>query len=146
MSERADAFSKLYRKARLDHQSGWYHGKRSGYDAATRQGAFASAGFALLSFVTGFLALLDVAAFRDGWGVVGAAAGALSGAAAGYAGLYAFARLAKLYEDAERGLGRITDPLDEQAVLAAEAVMQREQGQWGQLTEDLPLAPPPPGS
>ena len=149
MSDRVDrdaAFRELYRKARLENQTGYYREARSEYEAATRQGAIAAAGFAALSFVTGLLAILDAFGFRDGWGVVGAAVGALSGAAAGYAGLYAFERLAKLYADAERGLRQIADPIDEQAVLAAEAVMQREQGQWGQLTADLPLAPPPAGS
>jgi SMODS and SLOG-associating 2TM effector domain 1 len=146
MSERDDAFRELYRDARLDNQTGYYRDARSEYEAATRQGAIAAAGFAALSFVAGLLAVLDALGFRDGWGVVGAGVGALSGAAAGYAGLYAFERLAKLYADAERGLEQIPASLDATAVVAAEAVMQREQGQWGQLTADLPLAAPPAGS
>lgn len=146
MTDRDEQFRELYRTARLTHQKTYYGDTNSEYEAATRQGAFAAAGFAALSFVTGFLAILDVFGFRDGWGVVGAGVGALSGAAAGYAGLYAFERLAKLYLDAERGLGQIPASLDGEAIIAAEAVMQREQGQWGQLTADLPLAAPPAGS
>ena len=64
-----------------------------GVRARTRQGAIVAAGFAALSFLAGLFGVLDVAGFREGWGVIGAGVGALSGAAAGYAGLYAFERL-----------------------------------------------------
>jgi hypothetical protein len=146
VTDRDAAFRELYRDARLANQTTYYHDACEEYGAATWQGAVAAAGFAALSFVTGLLAILDVFGFRDGWGVAGAGVGALSSAAAGYAGLYAFERLAKLYADAERGLQQIQPSLDVEAVVAAEAVMQREQGQWGQLTADLPLAAPPAGT
>jgi hypothetical protein len=146
MTDRDATFRALYRHARLENQMTYYRDARVEFEAATRQGAIAAAGFAALSFVTGLLAVLDVFGFRDGWGVAGAAVGALSGAAAGYAGLYAFERLAKLYADAARSLGQIPASLARADVIAAEAVMQREQGQWGQLTADLPLAAPPSGS
>jgi hypothetical protein len=146
VTDRGDAFRALYRAARLENQTGYYQEACREYEAATKQGAVAATGFAALSFLAGLLAVLDVFGFRDGWGVVGAGVGALSGAAAGYAGLYAFERLAKLYKDAARGLLQIPAALDAEAVVAAEAVMQREQGQWGQLTADLPLAAPPAGS
>ena len=126
-------------------QTRYYRYRRKEYARATRQGAIVAAGFAALSFLAGLFGVLDVAGFREGWGVIGAGVGALSGAAAGYAGLYAFERLAELYGDAERGLQQI-QALEVADVTSAEAVMQREQGQWGQLTTDLPLAPPPAGS
>jgi hypothetical protein len=146
MTDRDDAFRDLYREARLKRQTEYYGDRRTEYESATTQAASTATGLAALSFLAGVFAVLDVFGFRDGWGVVGAALGALSGAAAGYAGLYAFERLAKLYSDAQRGLQQIPAALDDAHVLAAETVMQREQGQWGQLTGDLPLAPPVSGS
>lgn len=146
MTDRDAAFRRLYRTARLEDQAEFYGHRRREYEAATRQGAAAAAGFAALSFLAGLLAVLDVLGFRDGWGVVGAGAGALSGAVAGYVGLHAFERLAKLYADAERSLLQFPATLAAADVVAAEAVMQREQGQWGQLTADLPLTASPPGA
>jgi len=108
-------------------------------------GRRAVTGLAALSVVAGVLAFVDVLGFRNGCGVVGAALGALLGATAGYCGLYAFERLARLYADAERALQQIPATRNAEQVLAAEAVMQREQGQRGQLTADLPLASPPTG-
>jgi hypothetical protein len=146
MGDRDAAFRKLYKDARLKNQITYYEGARQEYANASRQGALAAVGFAALSFVAGLLAVFDVLGFREGWGVVGAGVGALSSAAAGYVGLYAFERLAKLYADAGRGLREISESLAAADVIAAEAVMQREQGQWGQLTADLPLADPPTAS
>jgi hypothetical protein len=146
MTDRDAAFRELYRDARLENQTRFYGDARKEYEAATRQGAVTAAGFAGLSFLAGLLALLDIFGFRDGWGVVGAGVGALSSAAAGYAGLYAFERLAKLYADAERGLRQVPASLEVADMVVAETVMQREQGQWGQLTADLPLPAPPAGS
>ncbi len=147
MADRDAAFRKLYLAARLENQRTYYKDARAEYEGATTQSAWTATSLAALSMLVGLFAVLDVFGFRDGWGVVGAGVGALSGAAAGYAGLYAFERLAKLYKDAERGLEQVSDTLATTDVLAAaEAILQREQGQWGQLTEDLPLAPPPTGA
>ena len=142
MADRDDQFAELYRDHRLAHQRRYYAARKAEYEAAERQGARVSGALLTVASGAGWLAVVELLDAAAVWGAVGAAAAALATALVSFRTLYSFERLAKLYEDAARSLSELErrEPVDPAVVVAAEDVMSREQGQWGQLVADLPLA------
>lgn len=76
---------------------------------------------------------------------------ALSTALVAYDGLIAFDRLAKLYGDVVSSVSHVDKPPKDNLqasdvtdyVATVEGIFLREQGQWGQLTQDIELQAPP---
>jgi hypothetical protein len=142
MADRREEFKRTYRAHRLADQRNWYAARRAEFEQAERQGARLTSALLWLSAGAGALAALDVAWSAAGWGVVGAGLAAFASALIAYRNLFAFDQVAKLYGDAERSLDLLAASSEDDGDLArsAEGVMRREQGQWGQLIADLPLA------
>ena len=153
MSDRASQALGLYRSHRLEEQLSWYDGRRREFTAASRQLGSLSA--LVLALGAGVSVLAGVSeAGKSVWAVLAAVLPAIATTLAAYGALYAFERQAKIYADARRSLhalGRAAPDLPpdggEAAVAAyvdsVEDVLRREQGQWGQLLAELPLAKPP---
>src|SRR6266536_1755396 len=112
MSERSRQALTLYRAARVDDQLDYYGRTSAEYDRA----------------------------------------GAQSVALAAYDLVFGFERVSKLYADAIRSLHRIEEPdlagIDDEAAAAeqvasyagaVEAVLRKEQAQWGQLTAEIEI-------
>jgi hypothetical protein len=142
MADRGEEFTQTYRAHRLADQRNWYAARRTEFAQAERQGARVTSALLWLSAVAGALAALDLVWSATAWGVVGAGLAAGGSAVVAYRNLFAFDQVAKLYADAERSLDLLAASGEDGTALAqsAEGVMRREQGQWGQLVADLPLA------
>jgi hypothetical protein len=66
---------------------------------------------------------------------------AVGTAIAAYVALFGFERLSKLYADAEGALASLAGSPDSDGLVpAAEEVMRREQGQWGQFANEQPFS------
>jgi hypothetical protein len=152
MSERDGEVLKLYREQRVRSQVEEFYGPRSGeYRSANRQSLVVKAVLLALGGVAGVLAGANVGGLRSLWSVLAAAFPALSTALVAYDGLFSFERLAKLYSDVIAATNLVEEPtglaVDAASVAAyvttVEAIFQREQGQWGQLTGEIELAAPP---
>jgi hypothetical protein len=95
------------------------------------------------------LAAVNLGGHRALWSVLAAVFPAVSTALVAYDGLISFERLAKLYGDVVSSVRQVAKPSREnpQAVTAyvatVEGIFLREQGQWGQLTQDIELQAPP---
>jgi SMODS and SLOG-associating 2TM effector domain 1 len=144
VSERERQLVRAYREHRLRHQREYYDARGEEYQRATGQLALLIATLLALGGVAGVLASADAFGARDAWAILAAAAPALGTALAGYEALFGFERNAKLFGDASAAL-RLADlrppPPEDGAAVAAwiehvEAILQREQGQWGQLASD----------
>jgi hypothetical protein len=82
------------------------------------------------------------------WAILAAVLPAITTALAAYEGLYAFARVSKLYADAARNLRlleapRLAGTAEDQAAITAyvaqvEEIFRRERSQWGQLSIEDP--------
>jgi hypothetical protein len=153
VSERAQQALALYRRHRLDDQLGWYEARRREFVAAARQLASLSALVLALCAGVSVLAGTSVAG-KAVWAALAAVLPAVATTLSAYGALYAYERQAKIYADARRSLlllsRRMPDLSAEDAELAlgnyvdsVEDVLRREQGQWGQLLAELPLAKPP---
>ena len=153
MSERAQQVLALYRRHRLDDQLGWYDARRREFVAAARQLASLSALVLALGAGVSVLAGASVAGAAV-WAAFAAVLPAVATTLSAYGALYAYERQAKIYADARRSLlllsRRMPDLSAKDAELAlgsyvdsVEDVLRREQGQWGQLLAELPVAKPP---
>jgi hypothetical protein len=131
----------VYSECRLEDQRVYYGKRRREYEGAAR----AAGSVALvLSVLTTLVGLGAGVAGEDGpweWTVASTLLPALGTALAGYAALYGFERLSKLYGDAERALSELDR--SPQAVGQAEEIMRREQGQWGQFADEAPVGGSP---
>jgi SMODS and SLOG-associating 2TM effector domain 1 len=152
VSERAQQALALYRRHRLDDQLGWYEARRREFVAAARQLASLSALVLALGAGVSVLAGTSVAG-KAVWAALAAVLPAVATTLSAYGALYAYERQAKIYADARRSLlllsRRMPDLSAKDAELAlgnyvdsVEDVLRREQGQWGQLLAELPLAKP----
>jgi hypothetical protein len=153
LSERAQQVLALYRRHRLDDQLGWYDARRREFVAAARQLASLSALVLALGAGVSVLAGASVAGAAV-WAAFAAVLPAVATTLSAYGALYAYERQAKIYADARRSLlllsRRMPDLSAKDAELAlgnyvdsVEDVLRREQGQWGQLLAELPVAKPP---
>jgi SMODS and SLOG-associating 2TM effector domain 1 len=144
MSERERQLASAYREHRLRHQRRYYDNRREEYQRASGQLALLTAALLALGGVAGVLSSADAFGFRDGWAILAAAAPALGTALAAYEALFGFERSAKIFGDASAALqlAELQRPnRDDGAAIGAwieqvEAILQREQAQWGQLAAD----------
>ncbi len=147
MSERSRQALTLYRAARVDDQLDYYGRTSAEYDRAGAQSVALAA--VLLSLTT--LAGLEISG-KMGWAIAAAVIPAVSTALAAYDLVFGFERVSKLYADAIRSLHRIEEPdlagIDDEAAAAeqvasyagaVEAVLRKEQAQWGQLTAEIEI-------
>lgn len=151
MAERAEQAAALYRRHRIAEQlDGFYRPAAAEYRAARRQVVILNGVLLMLAAVCGVLA---GAGLDPGelWSVLAIAFPAVATAVAAYDGVFAFDRVGRLYQDAIDSLENLEPPETTEAedlrtyVEAAEAIMRREQGQWGQLTSDIALVQQSPG-
>lgn len=142
----------LYKKYRVDDQiNGFYTPRRNEYRSAFRQSIVTKTILLALGAAAGLLAGLNVGGHRVLWSVLAAGFPAVSTALVAYDGLFAFERLAKLYNDVVGSVSQVMRPsgpdLEASAVsdyvAEVEGIFLREQGQWGQLTRDIELQAPP---
>jgi hypothetical protein len=140
----AQAFA-VYRECRLDDQRRYYGLRRLEYEKAARAAGTLALCLSWLTVLLGVITAL--AGENSGWvlPVVATAVPALGTALAGYAALYGFERLSKLYGDAEQALLQLAgaSPADPSVVGKAEEIMRREQGQWGQFADETPIGGSP---
>jgi hypothetical protein len=151
MIERSSQALALYRAARVKDQLDFYAKRSSEYDRAAAQSVAVAAVLLSLTTLTGALAGLDISG-KMGWAIAATVIPAISAALAAYDALFGFERVSKLYRDAIQSLHRIKEPdlsgLEDEATAAAEvaayasaveAVLRKEQAQWGQLTAELEI-------
>jgi hypothetical protein len=145
MTSREEQFLALYRARRFDDQRSWYEARVDEYGRANDQ-VITVTGVALFgASAAGLAAASDLAGFRVGWAVIAAGMAALATLVDSYGQLIGYDQNAKVYRDALAALGTLhkdapwlagegvaaTSTAD--FVTMAEAVLQREISQWGQL-------------
>ncbi len=155
MSDRAGQVLALYRSQRLQDQLGWYDDRCREFAAASRQLASLSAFVLALGAGTSVLAGVSSTG-KPVWAALAAVLPAIATTLSAYGSLYAFERQAKIYADARRSLLSLSRTMPEASagdaesatadfVNSVEDVLRREQGQWGQLLAELPIAKQPSG-
>jgi SMODS and SLOG-associating 2TM effector domain 1 len=150
MTERSRQALALYRAARAKDQLDYYGRTSAEYDRAAVQSIALAAVLLSLTTLAGALAGLDISG-KMGWAIAAAVIPAVATALAAYHALFGFERVSKLYADAIHSLHRIEEPdltgVDDRAAAAAvaayagavEAVLRKEQAQWGQLTAEIEI-------
>ena len=151
MSERSRQALALYRAARVDDQVDYYRRTSAEYDRAAAQSVALSAVLLSLTTLAGALAGLEISG-KMGWAIAAAVIPAVSTALAAYDAIFGFERVSKIFADAMRSLRLIEEPdlvgIEDDAEAAAEvgayadaveAVLLKEQAQWGQLTAEIPV-------
>jgi hypothetical protein len=152
VSDRERQALTVLQAARVEDQLENYYGRTAAeYARASAQSVAASAVLLSLTTLAGTLAGLDIAG-KGGWAIAAAILPALATALAAYDALFGFERVSKLFFDAIRSLRRIEAPDltqiadDAEAATAVaayaeaiEAVLAKEQAQWGQLTAEIEL-------
>ena len=151
MSDRERQALTVLQAARVEDQLENYYGRTAAeYARASAQSVAVSAVLLSLTTLTGTLAGLDIAG-NGGWAIAAAILPAVATALAAYDALFGFERVSKLFFDAIRSLRRIEAPdltqiaeaKAAEAVAAyaeaVEAVLAKEQAQWGQLTAEIEL-------
>jgi hypothetical protein len=148
MTERSRQALALYRAARVRDQLDYYGRTSAEYDRAAAQSIALAAVLLSLTTLAGALAGLEISG-KMGWAIAAAVIPAVATALAAYHALFGFERVSKLYADAIHSLHRIEEPdlagVDDGAAAAAvaayagavEAVLRKEQAQWGQLTAEI---------
>lgn len=143
-TSRAEQFADLYTEDRIDDQLGFYHRRIAEHEKARDQAIFAKWALSALAAAAGSVGAA-LPAWRVGLAIAAAFLAAAAAALTAYQSLYAFARLAKLYDDAESSLAALTagaalhDPAltpeqSRRLVRQVEAIFKQETGHWGQLT------------
>ena len=160
MSEREKQFLNLYRKYRYEDQQRYYESRLPELEAARNQVITLNIAFIVAAAVAAVLASVSAGEWKLFWAVLAVIFPVLATALSAYEGLYAFERQAKLYRDAVDALyrARVAAPdlkpglteADYHDALNAyvnevESIFRREQGQWGQLINEITLSEPPPG-
>lgn len=150
-AERAAQFAALYREDRLGDQLGYYHRRRVEAARAHDQAIHVKWTLSTLAAIAGAVgAALPEA--RTGLAVAAAFLAAAAAAMTAYQSLFAFPRLAKLYQDAEMSLSALSAAgtalgpglSPEQArtlVERIEKVFSQETSQWGQLVRHSQQSP-----
>jgi hypothetical protein len=144
--DRQRQFLDFYRRNRVQDQWRYYRGRKDEFDAAQLQASWIAAILMILASGFAFVAASGVGSTPTLWRILAAALPAISAAVAALQRLFAFERLAKLYQDAATALETVGQPpvTGTEAelstyVMRVERILGREQGQWGQLTADLHL-------
>ena len=159
MTARDQQFCALYRQHRVEHQRGFYDGRRREFRAAQDESVWLVAVLMVFTAAAAALATANVGGLERLWSVLQVALPALVTALAAYTGLYAFERQTKIYGDAANNLLRaradapdvrpLLDDSTAQGVLRdyvqqVEGILGHEQAQWGQLVGEIkPIEPPP---
>lgn len=158
MTARDQQFFALYRQHRVEHQRGFYDGRRREFRAAQDESVWLVAVLMVFTAAAAAFATANVGGLERLWSVLQVAFPALVTALAAYTGLYAFERQAKIYGDAANNLLRaradapdvrpLLDDGTAQGVLRAyvqqvEGILGAEQAQWGQLVGEIKAAEPP---
>lgn len=154
MTTREEQFLALYRAKRFEDQRNWYAARIEEYRRAHDQVVTVS-GIALFGASAAGLVAASPAGSRVWWALTAAGLAALATLVDAYGQLIGYQQNAKVYRDALAALGALhrdapwlaTDdpaaPSTEEFVSAAEAVLQREISQWGQLAPRTQVAEPP---
>ena len=153
MTERADDFAKLYEQDRFRYQLNWYRGRRADAERSRDQAIHAKWILSTLAAIAGSVGAA-LPAWRTGLAIAAAFLAAAATALAAYQSLYAFPRLAKLYQDAENSLAALNAaemafrpglPATETQALVTriEKVFAQENSQWGQLIQHTVGEPAP---
>jgi hypothetical protein len=144
---RAAQFAEFYAEDRIDNQLGYYTKRRKEAENARDQAIHAKWMLSTLAAIAG-----SVGAAVPSWRIDLAIAAAFLAAAAtaltAYQALYAFPRIAKLYRDAEISLIALKTARDireagftgketRMFVERTEEVFSKENGQWGQLIQQV---------
>jgi len=149
-------FIAVYREARVGEQKRFYENRSDEFERAGSQAAIVTIGLLML---TGAVSALQGVTWDKEWewarpwvAFAGLVLPALSTALAAYCALYAFDRHVKLYRDAQTALrrsdrhepavapGSAPDELDASIagyVQEVEQIFQLEQGQWGQVVNEI---------
>jgi SMODS and SLOG-associating 2TM effector domain 1 len=149
MNERSRQALALYRAARVEDQVDYYRRSSAEYDRAGAQSVALSAVLLSLTTLAGTVAGLEISG-KMGWAIAAAVIPAVTTALAAYEAIFGFERVSKLYGDAIRSLRLVEEPdlagIADEAEAAAkvaayagavEAVLLKEQAQWGQLTAKI---------
>jgi SMODS and SLOG-associating 2TM effector domain 1 len=145
MTERAEQLAALYAQDRLRHQLGFYHARRIEAERARDQAIHVKWALATLAAMAGSVGAA-LPGWRTGLAIAAAFLAAAAAALTAYQSLYAFPRLAKLYQDAESALMALEvaragfrpglSPEATRALMEQiEMVFVQENGQWGQLMQ-----------
>lgn len=157
MKSREEQFQAVYRARRFDEQRTWYAARVEEYRKAQDQVVTVSGVALFVASLAGLAAASNLADFRVGWAVIAAAMAALATLVDAYGQLIGYGPNAKVYRDALAALGALhrdapwlagegsTTVSTEDFFTAAEAVLQREISQWGQLAPTTRVAEPPDG-
>lgn len=144
---REQAFLKFYREHRFKDQRSYYVRMRTEYEAAQQQARL----FVATLMILAAIASAGVAAGaqpKAWWAALATALPAIGGLGLAMQRLFAYERLAKLYGDAAAALTDIrseppaTGATEQQItsfVARVERILTKEQGQWGQITEEVKL-------
>jgi hypothetical protein len=138
----------LYDRYRLRDQLDYYEGRRNDSEVAQLQGTWLAGAIMLIASASALLGASAIGPFPTVWRMLAATLPALSATVVAFQRLYAFERLAKLYDDAASALGAVarrpTGQTDAEVDLAVHAqvaqverILSQEQGQWGQLVVEL---------
>jgi hypothetical protein len=140
-AERARQFASLYAEDRITHQLDYYQRRRVRAERARDQAVGAKWTLATLAAMAGAVGAA-VPDWRTGLAIAAAFLAGAATAVTAYQSLYAFPRLAKIYQDAERSVSALSaagfsadlPPEQIQALVGQiEVVFRQENGQWGQL-------------
>jgi hypothetical protein len=153
MTKHDEEFLDVYETYRFRDQQVWYRNRREEFNEAHNQVTALIAVLMFLAAVSAALTAFNVARLRGLWAVLAVAFPALSTAFAAYRELYSFERHARVYRDSENALIRVDayNPRHRPGIASeigyrralstyvskGEAVLRKEQGQWGQLISEI---------
>ncbi len=150
MTGRQTQLLDFYRRYRLDDQLNYYRARQTEFEAAELQASWLAGGILVIASAAAFVAASGVGPMPSLWRILAAALPALAVAVTAFQRVYAFERLAKLYQDATAALGvplgipvggadDAAEAAIQTLVSRTEGVFTKEQSQWGQLVEELEL-------
>ncbi len=158
MSNRHEQFLTLYQTFRHKDQAEFYKARHAEFEKARRQAIILTGVLMFLTAMVSVLTTTDLFWPKPVWAVLSVILPALSTAFTAYNSLFAFEPQSKLYQDAYRALHKAeasvydlrqaADEADYKARLEAyvnqvEEIFRKEQGQWGQLINEIKSAEPP---
>jgi hypothetical protein len=150
---RTEEFVKLYEQDRFQDQLTFYRDRQADAEKARDQAIHAKWVFSTLAAIAGSVGAA-VPSWRTDLAIAAAFLAAAATSLAAYQSLYAFPRLAKLYQDAQHSLTALTaartgfgeglSPAEVHALVQRiEKVFVQENGQWGQLIQHAVGEPGP---
>jgi conflict system pore-forming effector with SLATT domain len=154
VTDRQKDLLEFYRRHRLNDQLTYYLGRVIEFEAAELQASWVAGLILVFASANALIAASGLVPPANLWKILAAVLPALAVSVTAFQRIYAFDRLAKLYQDAITALAvpiAMPAAVDDAAVEASiqalvsqtEEVFAREQGQWGQLVEQMPTQSPP---